>query len=303
MIDIKKISFSTKWLSNHYYLSEVPVEGRKSRKSYFTFWANGNLIQQIIRAGNCCTLLSTPMDMTEDNFWRPSHFDDFVRYVFWTFKDVFLVQILERMKTLRPETLLGYSNLLEGNLIPFEGELPEDADHELTLCWLKNVSLKKDEAFARMYSLDQHNRRIVLDALKGSATAETASIGKNRPKEPGFLDLLTPMDGSPEKTLQFIIARIGEAGFKFRLFSPVQRLSVDKNPYGFNGCLAAMIDFFYQHGYFKNEFLLDQVFVAYFAFSGNSVGKFKVFLSEFRQDRSYKKHMDKLKALKIKALH
>ncbi len=242
------------------------------------------------------------MDMTEDNFWKPSHFDDVVRYVFWTFKDSFLAQILEKMKSLRPETLLGYSNLLEGNLIPYEGELPADADEELKWCWVKNASLKKNEAFARMYSLDQYNRRIVLDALKGSVTAETASIGKRPPKEPGFLDMLVPMEGSPEKALQFIIARIEEADFKFRLFSPVQRLRGGKNPYGFNGCLAAMLDFFYQHGYFKKEYLLEQVFVAYFAYSGNSVGKFKVFLSEFRQDRNYKKYMDKLKALKIKIL-
>jgi hypothetical protein len=266
------------------------------------------------------------MDMTEDNFWKASHFDDFVRYVFWTFKDSFLMQILEKMNSLRPETLLGYSGLLEKNLTPFEGQLPADADEELKWCWVKNSNLKKYETFARMYSLDQHNRRIVLNELKGkiinafaareaefgSATSGAISIvssdkvllpEEHSSREPGFLDMLMPMDDSPEKTLQFIIDQTEKAGFKFRLFAPVQRLSVDKNPYGFNGCLAAMIDFFYQHRYFKNEFLLEQVFAAYFAFSGNSIGKFKVFLSEFRHDRSYKEHMAKLKTLKIKALH
>lgn len=93
-----------------------------------------------------------------------------------------------------------------------------------------------------------------------------------------------------------------EAGFEFNLFSPVPRLENGKNPYGLNGCMAAMIDYFYQLNYFKKEYTLEQIFKAYLQYSGNSIGKLKTFLSEFRNDNSFINHVEKLKALKIKKL-
>ena len=75
------------------------------------------------------------------------------------------------------------------------------------------------------------------------------------------------MNGNPKETLQFIKQKTEEAGFN--LFSPVPRLENGKNPYGLNGCMATMIDYFYQLNYFKKEYTLEQIFKAYLQYSGN----------------------------------
>lgn len=66
--------------------------------------------------------------------------------------------------------------------------------------------------------------------------------------------------------------------------------------------MGAMIDFFYQLNYFKKEYNLEEILKAYLRYSGNSIGKLKTFMSEFRQDKSFIKYTDKLKALKIEKL-
>ena len=60
--------------------------------------------------------------------------------------------------------------------------------------------------------------------------------------------------------------------------------------------------FFYQHRYFKKEYSLEEIFKAYLEYSGNTIGKLHTFLSDFRDDKSYRKHFAKLKALKINKL-
>ncbi len=113
------------------------------------------------------------------------------------------------------------------------------------------------------------------------------------------MEILNPTNGSAEKTLCFIKQKISEANFEFDIFSLVERFPNGKNQYGLNGCIAAAIDFFYQLGYFKNDYTLEQIFKAYASYTGNSIGKLKVFISEFRHDNSYIKHTVKLKGLKI----
>ena len=85
------------------------------------------------------------------------------------------------------------------------------------------------------------------------------------------------------------------SNFDFNIFSFIEQFPNDKNRYGLNGCIAAPIDFFYQMGYFKNDYNLEQIFKA--SHTGNTIGKLKVFISEFRHDNSYIKHAAKLKAL------
>lgn len=180
--------------------------------------------------------------------------------------------------------------------------------------------MKEQSRFAPLYRLDAQNRKDLLDAVEkriaqfpapllqpadeGQLVLRSAQDPESldTPQAVVFLEMLWPVDGSPERTLQFIAAKVEEAGFDFKLFSTVKRLANGKNPYGFNGCMAAMIDFFYQLQYFKPEYDLGQIFGAYLRYSGNSVGKFKTFLSEFRQDSHYRKYSARLKALKISKL-
>lgn len=102
--------------------------------------------------------------------------------------------------------------------------------------------------------------------------------------------------------MEFIKEKIETAGLDFNLFTVIEKLLNGKNPYKLNGCIAAMIDFFYQNNYFKKDYSLEQIFLAYFNFSGNCIGKVKVYLSEFRDDNHYLKYFNNLKALKINKL-
>jgi hypothetical protein len=184
---------------------------------------------------------------------------------------------------------------------------------------MKNENLKRDLKFEKMYSLDEQNRKAFLLAVEKRIAdfphplphSERESFSfREEPAEPRasppgqvlFLEVLTPIEGSPETTLQFIKDKTEQAGFDFKIFSPVMRLPNGKNPYGLNGTMGAMIDFFYQHRYFKKEYDLEDIFKAYLRYSGNTIGKLHTFLSEFREDKSYLKHFAKLKALKINKL-
>jgi len=69
-----KISFLTKFLSNRHYISEVPVEGKKSSKFHFATGYFDRYVDQIIRTGNCITLLSTKFEISEESFWNINHF-------------------------------------------------------------------------------------------------------------------------------------------------------------------------------------------------------------------------------------
>jgi len=105
-----------------------------------------------------------------------------------------------------------------------------------------------------------------------------------------------------EETVQFIISKWAEAEFDLNIFLKVAKLPNGKNPYGLNGAIAAMIDFFWQHNYFKKGYSMEEVFKAYMAYTGNSIGKLKSFFVDFRKDKSYIKHFEKLKQLKINKL-
>lgn len=114
--------------------------------------------------------------------------------------------------------------------------------------------------------------------------------------------MLKPLDNDSEAPLEFIRVALKKAGFEGDLFSKIPKLSNGKNRYGLNGAIGAMIDFFYQHNYFKKEYLLEDIFKAYAAYSGNSIAKLKTFLSQFREDKTYMKYFSRLNELKIKKL-
>jgi hypothetical protein len=312
-----KVSFATKLLSNHYYLNEVQVEGKASNKFNFKIGFNAQYAAQIIRTGNCITLLSNHITLTDDSFWNTNYFEDLTRYVFWTFNKSFLLKLTEKMETLKLQVLKRCAELLLENFTPYTEPLHDHPDEELKWCYVKNENLKKDPKFSQMYLLDRQNRTAILSAVEKRIAefpkpllqplAVDELVVLEDETQPAtkiilFLEVLKPINGSPEETLQFIQQKIEEAGFEFNLFSPVPRLENGKNPYGLNGCMAAMIDHFYQLNYFKKDYTLEQIFKAYRQYSGNSIGKLKTFLSEFRNTNSFIKHAEKLKQLKIKKL-
>jgi len=317
----KSIGFFTIYLSRKYYLNEVSVDGKISSKFHRRFGLWKQYISQILRTGNCISLLSTPFTITEASFWNTNHFEDLVKYVFWTFNKSFLLRLLATVDDQKLPVLLRCRELLLAYPVAYKEPEPADANDELRFCYLKHGSMKKYEYYTAVTALDEQNRREFLLAVEKRITAITnplPEIPRTKPADPvpptmaespkpnpvtsTFPEMLCPIDDDSAFTQRFIEGKMEEAGCSFKLFSPVAQLANGKNPYGFNGSAAAMIDFFYQHHYFKKEYNLEQIFEAYLRYSGNSIGKFRSFLSEFRNDRQYKVLSSKLKALKITKL-
>jgi len=309
-----KISIATKYLSNRHFLNEVSVEGKMNSKFQFRLGNYDLYAAQIIRTGNCITLLSTPLSVTEDSFWNTNHFEDLVKYVFWTFNRSFLLKLLSGLEKQPPAILALYRELLLEYPAAYREPVPAHADEELRFCYMKNGNMKKDAKFRLMYSLDEQNRSAFLKAVEKGIAEGLASLGKPLPSpiedsagpeeiSPlDFFQLVRPMNGSPEETIRFITNKTQQAGYKFSPFTPVKRLANGKNPYGFNGAAAAMIYHFQQLGYIDKEYVFVDVFKAYLKYSQNTVGKLSTFLANYREDNQFRKYLSNLKELEINKL-
>ncbi len=159
----RKISFATKLLSNHYYLNEVSVEGKTTSKFNFKIGFNDQYAAQIIRTGNCVTLLSNHISLTDDSFWNINYFEDLTRYVFWTFNKSFLLKLTEKIESIKLLILKRCADLLHENFIPYNEAIQEEPDEELQWCFVKNAFLKKEAKFSKMYILDEQNRSAILE--------------------------------------------------------------------------------------------------------------------------------------------
>ncbi|MEP7145235.1 MAG: hypothetical protein ABI707_20290, partial [Ferruginibacter sp.] len=121
-----KVSIPTKYLSNRNYIREVSVEGKHSGKFYFRFAIYELYVAQIIRAGNCITLLSSPFEITRDNFWNTHYFEDITRHIFWTFNKSFLLILMYKIETLPHAVLNRCHELLVHNFQPYNDQPRED---------------------------------------------------------------------------------------------------------------------------------------------------------------------------------
>lgn len=308
----RKIGFATKFLSSRMYLNEVSVEGKTSNKFNFNIAYYNLYAAQIIRNGNCITLLSNTIPINKEHFWNTNYFEDLTKFVFWTFNKSFRLTLIDSIHNLLPTTLLRCAELLQENFTPYDEKLEEQADEELYWCLVKNGNLKKDPDFDQMYLIDKESRTAILEALRQKiASFETkedkpaiipSANTTTEIKATSFADMLRPINGSSQETLDFMISKWAEAEFELNIFSTVAKYANGKNAYGLNGAIAAMIDFFWQYNYFKKGYTMEEVFKAYSAYTGNSIAKLKTFFSTFREDNSYIKHFNKLKQLKINKL-
>lgn len=141
-----------------------------------------------------------------------------------------------------------------------------------------------------MCLIDKENRTAILEALTQKITSFETKKDKleivpeenivTEVKATSFADMLKPLNNSSQDTLNFIISKWEEAEFDLEIFSKINKLPNGKNPYGLNGAIAAILDLFWQHNYFKKGYNLEEVFKACFAYTGNSIVKLKTFLSE-----------------------
>ena len=172
----KSIGFFTIYLSRRYYLNEVPVEGKANSKFFRRLGMYREYISQILRTGNCISLISTPITIEEESFWNTNHFEDLAKYVFWTFNRSFLLKLLANVEAQKSPLLLRCRELLLENPVAYNEPPPADADDELLFCYRKHNSMKKYEYYAEVQALDEQNRKEFLGAVEKRIAAVTNPV-------------------------------------------------------------------------------------------------------------------------------
>jgi hypothetical protein len=108
----ESVSLATKWLSNRCYLNEVSVEGKTTGRFYKLLGYFDSYLAQIIRIGNCLTYLSTPLNITVNNFWNTHYLEDYARFAFLTFNRSFLDELVEKISYLKSREIARAIELL-----------------------------------------------------------------------------------------------------------------------------------------------------------------------------------------------
>jgi hypothetical protein len=191
----KSIGFFTIYLSRRYYLNEVPVEGKTNSKFFRRLGMYKEYISQILRTGNCISLISTPITIEEESFWNTNHFEDLAKYVFWTFNKSFLLKLLANVEGQKSPLLLRCRELLLENPVAYNEPPPADADDELLFCYRKHKSMKKYEYYTAVQVLDEQNRKeflgavekriaILVNPLQPTAGVQSAATPETVPESP-----------------------------------------------------------------------------------------------------------------------
>ena len=306
----RKIHWPTKIISNKNYIKEVSIDGKVTNTFNFKTGYYELYAAQIMRAGNCITLLSSPPIFSLESFRNSNLFEDIAKYVFWTFNESYRLQLIEHLSNFSHVELQKCQNLLNKNFIPYNNIDEDNPDEELVWCMVKNNHLRADPKFELMYQKDQQNRQAILNEidklieLSDTNKAETASfetpseIDKEPKKQPGFLEMLIPVNGSIENTLSYIESKIIEARFPHNIFHTISKTKKGANQTGLNSEIAAMVNVFQDNGYFKREFTFKDIFKSFGIYTKNQAGKDYDY-SFFVQDYNFKKYLENLKSIEI----
>ncbi|MDQ2863653.1 MAG: hypothetical protein M3R50_08430 [Bacteroidota bacterium] len=306
----RKIHWPTKIISNKNYIKEVSIDGKVTNTFNFKTGYYDLYAAQIIRAGNCTTLLSSPPVFSLKTFRNSNLFEDIAKYVFWTFNESYRLQLIEHLSNFSDVELQRCQKLLHNNFIPYEGIGEDDPDEELVWCMVKNNHLKEDPRFELMYQKDRKNRDTILKEINKRiellvpnkteiVSFETlVAINKEPKKQSDFLEMLNPINGSIENTLSYIESKIIEARFPYNIFHTITKTKKGANQTGLNAEIAAMVNVFQDNGYFKQEFTFKDIFKSFGVYTKNQAGKDYDY-SFFVQDYNYKKYLENLKSLEI----
>ncbi len=306
----RKIHWPTKIISNKNYIKEVSIDGKVTNTFNFKTGYYELYAAQIMRAGNCITLLSSPPAFSLESFRNSNLFEDIAKYVFWTFNESYRLQLIEQLSNFSDVELQRCQGILNKNFIPYNNIDEDNPDEELVWCMVKNNHLRADPKFELMYQKDQQNRQAILNEIDKlvelsdtnkaeAASLETSSaIDKESKKQPCFLDMLIPVNGSIENTLGYIESKIIEARFPHNIFHTISKTKKGANQTGLNSEIAAMVNVFQDNGYFKREFTFKDIFKSFGIYTKNQAGKDYDY-SFFVQDYNFKKYLENLKSIEI----
>jgi len=223
-------------------------------------------------------------------------------------------QLIEYLSGFRDVELQRCQNLLYNNFIPYDGIGKDNPDEELVWCLVKNNHLREDPEFQLIYQKDRENREAILkeinkiielladNKIETAFFEKSSTIDKEPEKQVGFLDMIIPVNGSIENTLNYIESKIIEARFPHNIFQTINKTKKGANQIGLNSEIAAMVNVFQDNGYFKHKFTFKDIFKSFGVYTKNQAGKDYDY-SFFMQDYNFKKYLENLKSLKINKIN
>lgn len=307
-----KIGFFYKILSNKFYLTEVPVENKRTVLLHWFFWrSHSKDTMKIIRTGSCITLLSDFVPIEAKTFFRMLYFEGYAKYVFWTFNSNFIIDLSRNILLINEENIKSCIEILRLYPKSYDEKLNNGEDSEISFCYRKILSLKKDRKFDQMFALDVNNRKTVLRLLeermkeikKGEEIEKDLpsikpEISNYQAKEISFLEMLLPVNGSTENTISYIESKIIEARFPHNIFHTIRKTKKGANQTGLNSEIAAMVIVFQDNGYFKKEFTFKEIYKSFGIYTQNKSGKDYDY-SFFAEDYHFKKYLEYLEPVEI----
>jgi hypothetical protein len=307
-----RIGLFYKFLSSKFYLTELPVENKKTILPHWVFLGSiAKNAEKIICSGCCITLLSDYVPIEAKTFFRLLYFEDYAKYAFWSFNDNFIIDLSRHVLSVDEDSIELCIKILRLYSMAYDEKLNTGVDEELSYCYLKIASLRKDKKFDQMFVLDLQNRKTVLELPEKRLVAnEKGEENKNglspiepdpvnhQPEEISFLEMLTPITGSIENTLRYIESKIIEARFPHNIFHTIKKTKKGANQTGLNSEIAAMVNVFQDKGYFKKEFTFKEMYKSFGIYTKNKSGKDYDY-SFFIDDYNFKKYVEYLETLDI----
>ncbi|WP_162923488.1 hypothetical protein [Arachidicoccus soli] len=294
----RKIHWPTKVLSNKNYIQEVSIDGKKTSRFYARVGYYELYASQVMRSGNCLTLLSNPPVFSLDCFRNINLLEDITRFVFWTFNNAFVTNLEKYLLTLSFEEIKSAQDLLQSNPEAYFNINETEVDEELLWCKLKNENLKKDAKFSKIFQKDLDNRSIVLQLLECLINSSNNKVNDTELSSHLFLEMVNPVFNTTKNTLEYIESKILEAKFPHNIFRSIEKNKKGGNPTGLNAEIAAMVFLFQEKGYFKPTFTFKEVFKAFGNYTENQAGKDYDY-SFFSGEYHFKKNLDLLIAIDI----
>lgn len=311
-----KIASDIKSRLNKKYISEVPV-AISVKSDYRRFLDNHSLlIKNAISRGSCLSLLDVDFRISETTFWDSENFEDYAKYIFWTFNEKFCNKLIARIKEIKYDDIDFFIEILAENPHPYIGTINHPIDPYLNFCGKKLESLNKSKFLDDTYELDQHNRERLLNELKTIKTIRKPELkippGEKEAKQTGAKQQKPELAYPERKKKQpftyllkstelrnTIQEKLTEADIPFMLFKKTKPVGNNRNPDGFNSGVAVMIVTFKSLRYFKEDFSFDEILDAYLKETGNSIGKINHFKRHYMKNKYFKTYKEDLFDLNI----
>ncbi len=159
---------------------------------------------------------------------------------------------------------------------------------------VKNDHLREDPKFQLMYQKDRENREAILkeinkiielladNKIETAFFEKSSTIVKEPKKQPCFLDMLIPINGSRENTLSYIESKIIEARFPHNIFHAISKTKKGANQTRLNSEIAAMVNVFQDTGYFKREYTFKDIFKSFGIYTQNGQERTTTILFSYR---------------------